>query len=353
MAGGDGSRLICAPMSEAPNPDLLARRLALEAGFAEVRAADLDPLPVKGVAHDHWRVKGRGAILRVPRVSQLGLAPAANLAYQRACFERAAASGVTPRLLAVIEPDSGLPFGALLVEEIVGRPPALPDDMGAIARAMARVHALPMPPAAGRPPLQDHADPLAGTLDVVRANLSYADRAGVAAEALAEIADELAALEALADGERPPHPQALVLTDTHPGNFLIEPGGRAVAVDLEKMLYGSPAIDLAHASLYTSTRWDPDVAAVLSPEEVEAFYAAWRAAAPARLAAALDPWLLPMRRLTWLRTTVFLMKWLVESAGRGDWSAERLGPAAARHFQAHVRDCLSTPTIRRIRAEWR
>jgi hypothetical protein len=28
-------------------------------------------------------------------------------------------------------------------------------------------------------------------------------------------------------------------------------------------MYGLPAIDLAHASLYTSTTWDPDVAAVL------------------------------------------------------------------------------------------
>ena len=38
----------------------------------------------------------------------------------------------------------------------------------------------------------------------------------------------------------------LVLTDTHPGNFLIRPDGQAVIVDLEKALYGSPGIDLAH-----------------------------------------------------------------------------------------------------------
>lgn len=344
-------------MSDAPNTVVptaaLARRLGAHAGFADVAAADLVPLPVKGVSHDHWRVAGRGAVLRVPRLSQLGLAPAANLAYQRACFERAAASGVTPRLLAVLEPDADLPFGALVVEEIVGRPPTLPIDMQRLAVTLARVHALPLPSRPDRPPLQDHADPLAGTLDVVRTNLAYAERAGVGQAAMAEIADEQAALEALVAGERPPHPQALVVTDTHPGNFLIESGGRAIAVDLEKMLYGSAAIDLAHASLYTSTRWDPDVAAVLSPADVAAFHAAWRAAAPAGLVAALDWWLLPMRRLTWLRTTAFFMKWLVESAGRGDWSAGRLGADAARHFQAHVRDCLDPATIRRIRAEWR
>ena len=40
---------------------------------------------------------------------------------------------------------------------------------------------------------------------------------------------------------------------------MIEAAGRAVFVDLEKALYGSPAVDLAHASIYTSTMWDPEI----------------------------------------------------------------------------------------------
>lgn len=51
----------------------------------------------------------------------MDLAPAANLAYQAACFERAACSGHTPALLGVLAPSAALPRGALIVEEIVGR----------------------------------------------------------------------------------------------------------------------------------------------------------------------------------------------------------------------------------------
>ena len=48
-----------------------------------------------------------------------------------------------------------------------------------------------------------------------------------------------------------------MLTDTHPGNFLIDETrdgeAKAVIVDLEKALYGSPGIDLAYATVYSST----------------------------------------------------------------------------------------------------
>ncbi|MDX1656380.1 MAG: aminoglycoside phosphotransferase family protein, partial [Candidatus Competibacteraceae bacterium] len=64
----------------------LARRL-------EVDVARLEPLPTTGLAHDHVRLSGSGRLLRVPKQSQLGLSAAANLAYQAACFKRAAPGG--------------------------------------------------------------------------------------------------------------------------------------------------------------------------------------------------------------------------------------------------------------------
>ena len=80
--------------------------------------------------------------------------------YQRACFERAAASGHTPALHGVLPPSEHLPRGALLVQAIEGRPARLPHDLPALATALAALHALPLPEAAARAPLLNAADPL-------------------------------------------------------------------------------------------------------------------------------------------------------------------------------------------------
>ena len=76
------------------------------------------------MAHAHFRLPG-GALARVPRWSQIGLDAAANLAHQATAFTRAAPSGHTPNLLGTLAPGPDLPMGALLVEEINGRPPRL------------------------------------------------------------------------------------------------------------------------------------------------------------------------------------------------------------------------------------
>src|SRR6185437_13459270 len=150
-----------------PTPDILARLLARQKPAAGVTASDILPMREKGVAHAHFRLRGKGLVLRVPRPGQA--APAASLAYQAACFSRAAPSGATPHLVATIEPETGLPGGALLVEDIAGRVPRLPADMPAIAEALAAIHRLTLPQGAERPPLADHstAGPVAATLAVI------------------------------------------------------------------------------------------------------------------------------------------------------------------------------------------
>src|SRR5438067_1022778 len=92
-----------------------------------------------------------------------------------------------------------------------------------------------------------------------------------------------------------------------PGSLLsprraLRDDGSAVLVDLEKVLYGSPAIDLAHCTLPTSTSWDLDVQAVLSRDDIVAFYRHYLARIGPLRAARLRPLLVPSRRLTWLRT---------------------------------------------------
>jgi len=333
-------------MSTGSNVHSLGEGGALRALADTLGTTALEPMPLKGVAHDHVRLAGRGAVARIPRWSQVGLDPATNLAHQAAAFARAEPGGHTPRLLGVLEPRDGLPMGALLVGEIAGRPPRLPADMPAIARALAALHRLPLPPATERAPLSSPADPVAATLALVLKQAAHFAGAGLEPAALARIEDELAA----AQRERPeaPVPVALVGTDTHPGNFLIDADGKAWFTDLEKAQYGHPGIDLAHASLYTSTMWDPDVATALAPGDVAAFHAAWEAAVPAPLAAAVRPWIRWLRRLTWLRTLSWMARWKIE----GDRLSPGMPEPLRAHLHARVEDVFRPATIDRVRRDW-
>lgn len=208
-----------------------------------------------------------------------------------------------------------------------------------------------------------HADAVFGTLRFIETQAVCLPEAGLAVEAARQIDDELDwARRFAAESHGRNQPITLVGTDTHPGNFLVEPSGRAVFVDLEKSLYGSPAIDLAHASVYTSTMWDPEIAAVLDPATVEAFYARYLARVPTPLAEALRPWLAPLRRLTWLRTTTWCAKWRVEAAKapattgstrwHSAWSAERHDAGLIAGVRARIDDYFDPDTIARIRTEW-
>lgn len=319
--------------------------------LAGVLGGPLEPLPLRGVAHDHLRLAGRGLVARVPRWSQAGLDATANLAHQAAAFERASSSGHTPRLVRVVEPRDGLPMGALVVTAVEGRPPRLPHDLPAIARALAALHRLPVPAPPARQPLSSPADPVTAALALIGRQLAFLPQATADHRAHAIVAEELAAARG---ATLPPDaPATLVGADVHPGNFLIDAAGKAWFVDLERAQYGLPGMDLAHASLPSSTRWDPDVAAApdrgLSATEVAGFVEAWAAAVPATLAAAVLPWLGPLRRLTWLRTLSWMARWVAEG--------ERLSPGIpgrlATHMRRHAEWVLDPDAMERVRAEWR
>jgi hypothetical protein len=343
--------------------DALHGALTTRSDFRGVARDDLSLLDVGGIAHDHIRVEGLRieglpVLARVPRLSQWGLEPEDNLAYQRTCFERALPSGVTPRLLGVLKVSQALPMGALLVEEIDGRKPRLPDEMAAIAQTLARIHRLPVPAREECAPLRVHENAVSGTLAAIETQAEFVEAAGIAAPARAMIEEEIAwAHDFAREAEGRPQSPHLVATDAHPGNFLITSKARgegtAVFVDLEKMLYGAPAIDLAHASLYTSTMWDPDIATALDAEDVAAFLAAYFDAAGSDLADEVRPWVLPMRRLTWLRTLTWCIRWRVLSARAEAWSADRLDPAARAHIETTIADYVSPERIEAIRSEWR
>jgi aminoglycoside phosphotransferase (APT) family kinase protein len=336
--------------------DVLAAALAETGRYG---GPELEPLRVKGIAHDHLRLLGTGLLVRVPRQSQFALSAEDNLCYQAACFERASPSGHTPRLDCVIPPRPGLPMGALVVEEILGRPMRLPEDLPRSAQALAAIHSLPVPPTPQRPPLADHSDAVAGTLGFIERQWAFRDALPLPPDTRRPLQEEVAWARAFAAAPKLPQPVTLVATDSHPGNFLIDQAGRAVFIDLEKMLYGAPAIDLAHHTLYTSTTWDVDSAGVLSADDILRFHQCYLGALPPGLAEAVPPWIAPMRRLTWLRTVTWALKWRALTAPPGpgerreeDWSATPMPPAYRTHVAARIADFLAPETIARVRAEW-
>lgn len=361
-------------MSGKATPEALAEALSGLEDFRQVSAAVLSDMKTTGLAHDHYAIAGSPWILRVPKQSQFGYSAERNLAYQAACFSRVSQSGHAPRLKASLPPSPRLPMGALLVEYIEGRPPRLPEDLPLLASAMARVHALPLPNAGQRPPLEDHRDPVAGIWLEICEQARHLPAAGLSPEAAAEIEAELAWAESFAKavetGERR-QPVTLVLTDTHPGNFLITPddegGSKAVIVDLEKALYGSPGVDLAHATVYSSTTWDVATQAELTSAEVAEFYRRYleiaRQSGGEAFADALRPWLIPMRRFLFLRAITWCALWRVShrSEAKGgkesaqstrDWSAENSQAELIAHVKDRTDLYLSATVLKCMRAEW-
>jgi hypothetical protein len=223
---------------------------------------------------------------------------------------------------------------------------------------------------AGGAPLQwrDHAlDPSTKTRDWSRAPPAaieqnatrFLDKAVPDSGARAEIAEELSLMRGMAPAvAQRAQPLTVALADTHPGNFIVDRQAIAWFVDLEKVHVGSPAIDLAHATLATSTLWHPDVGKVLSLAEVQRFYTLYLEKVGRPLAANLEPWLLPMRRLTWLRTTLFMARWRVQTRSPRDamdptqWSDAGLEPAMKAHIDRRIDQCFRRDTIQSIRAEW-
>ncbi|MBT5945400.1 MAG: aminoglycoside phosphotransferase family protein [Rhodospirillaceae bacterium] len=337
-------------MTDELDPDAIAERLRHSGHAPGLNGDDLSVHSTKGVSHDHWRVADTGMVLRIPRMNQWGLRAEDALAYQAAAFERAAASGHTPQCIAVMAPDDALLRGALLVEEIAGRAPHLPRDLPAIADALAAIHSLPVPAGDQLPPLQVHRNPVSSTLQTIEEQAAFLAKASLDPESEAGIRQDLDWARDFAGQGEPNFAPCLVCTDAHPGNFLIDDGGKAWFVDLEKALYGAVPIDLAHVTLLTSTGWDPDCRGDLTADDVELFYQHYLGLVGRERAAELGPWLLPLRRLTWLRTITWFARWKAEWSDT-DHAAMRDSRMAA-HIRAHVERCFEPGIIVETRRDW-
>jgi hypothetical protein len=199
---------------------------------------------------------------------------------------------------------------------------------------------------------------LRGLLDEIRLQAGFIAPAKLEERARHAIEEALADFTAVcAGGDRPPI--RLIAFDGHPGNFVVRADGRAVLVDLEKCRYSHAGLDLAHATLYTSTTWDAQAQAVLSLSEVEQAYAWWEAQVGTANAAAARPWHVPLRRAMWLWSVTWCAKWRVISGAEQaatpdgeDWSAARSDPALVAHVRGRVDHYLSAPVVARVLAEF-
>lgn len=328
--------------------------LATELKRAGTAYRELTPMVDTGLAHDHVWIQRRGGddwVARLPKQSQMNLPPEENLAYQAACYQRSNPGGHTPALHGVLPTSRVLPRGGLLVEAIRGRLAQLPEDLPAIAEALASLHRQPLPIAATRAPLLDPEDPWQAMVDEVRRQASWLGDAQLANKVTQRIKQELDLLPPRLSDATP----TLISFDTHPGNFLIRDDGRAILVDLEKCRYGLPGIDLAHTSLYTSTTWDLNSHAVLSLSEVINFYRRWQSAM--NETPDTDT-LVACRRATWLWSLTWCAKWRAQHLNakdaqqRGeDWSAELTDPALIDHVRDRVEHYLSLPIIDHVHSE--
>lgn len=337
-------------MAETPDREQIAGLLHSTGVVHGATAENLSVLSTKGISHDHWRIGDTGLVLRLPRMNQWDMEADEALHYQKTAFQRAAKSGHAPDCIAILPPSIALPRGALIVEEIIGRAPALPDDLEAISDTLAALHSMPKPDDDAFTPLHVHRNPVSSTLQVIEGQATFLNRAGIAPESESAIREDLAWARNFASRGEPDFTLCFVGTDTHPGNFLIDAQGKAWFVDLEKSLYGAAPIDLAHATLATSTGWDPDCVGMPGSNDVQGFYQRYLDTVGRDRAATLGPWLLPLRRLTWLRTITWFARW------RAQWSdadhAAMRDTRMSAHIRAHIDYSFEPDTIASCRSDW-
>ena len=337
--------------------ECLHRALSKYAIFSQLKKDDLNVVTTKGLVHDHVLLKSDNhsdyqMVVRVPRLSQFGLEPKENLKYQAACFSAASPSNHTPKLILVVEPSANLPMGALVVEHIKGKNIILPSDLNGMAECFARVHSLQTPETPDQSELIYHIDPIRGVVKTINEQSKFISEATSDPEVQKILREEVEWAGDFANQNSNLHPPPrLCLTDTHPGNFLVDASGKVLFVDLEKALYGSPAIDLGHATILTSTLWDFDIQVELSRNDILNFYQAYLDFLPPKLKNEIRPWLMPMRRLAWIRSTTWSCKWSARKQGPGEIE-EGLRGQIQNHIVKRLASFVDLRTINSVRSEW-
>ena len=165
--------------------------------------------------------------------------------------------------------------------------------------------------------------------------MRFLDKAVPDPGARAEIAEELRAMRGMAPalGQRA-QPLTMALADTHPGNFIVDRPASPGSSISRRCMSARPRSISRTRRCRPRRCGIPTSAGVLSRAEVQGFYDVYLERIGSGTAEALRPWLVPMRRLTWLRTTLFMARWRVETRAPRDpanpIAMERCRPRPAR-----------------------
>lgn len=273
----------------------------------------LETVPSTGLTHDHIHISGTGKLLRIPVAeNQLGLSAEAYLQQQQACYAAAHPSGHTPKCFGYLPPSEVLPYGALIIEQIMNiRPVILPQDWPAIALAMAAMHQIkPEDCDASKMEIAEY--PFAsqglmpgGYLAEYLAHESLSDEVRkILQAALRPIQNEIEELKAQT------LPVRLIGGDAHPANFGIDcVTGKAWFLDLEWVSFGLPLIDLGDGSLVITQAMEPNLKICYDRTGQQAFKNAWHVAADEELQK-LSPELHALSdRIRGLASIAWLISW--------------------------------------------
>ncbi len=273
---------------------------------AAITADNLKPLVSSGLTHDHIVIGDSGWLLRVPRNNQLGLSPDDYLLQQKACYDEAEKSGVTPACLGIIAPSDDLPNGALIIQYIRGRRVNSENDLPAVARCLAALSSVQPD---SRSSIQTASAPFASQWFVIQdAFGKYFDSPAVDSKVRDLLKQEKDALEkefAQLNGKQAA--VGMIGGDSHLANYLIDTDGKAWFVDLEFLTFDVPAIDAADAVSDLTLRLDPKNTFPISSAARENFYKTWLENVPDR--SAQEASITLAERTIALRTLAWMCYW--------------------------------------------
>ena len=222
-------------------------------------------------------ITGRRLVLRINTGSQMHLER--QIAYEFSALKGLAPSGRVPQALFCDDTRAILPWGALVMECLPGRPLRYESDLAVAADILADIHAVPIPQNTVllRP---DH--PAQSVYDeCVTMVQHYFDWEQADREVCRLLETLISEIGRLPLKEPSSAPRCMVNTELNSGNFLINEGGPSYLVDWEKPLISEPAQDLGHFLAPTTTFWKTDV--ILTPKEMAAFVRQYRSAVGDRL----------------------------------------------------------------------
>lgn len=284
-----------------------------------------------GLMHDHVDAGNSRHVFRIPRGNQLGLTAGKYLQLQFDIHARAGVCGHVPGTFGMVAPSAELPNGALIVKKIEGRKPEHAQDLLHVADALARIHTLE--PLGHANAIAYWHKPFASQIplltQVFEEGLGRQDsdlRALIAQKRDRIVTKTRSFMDATPRFYRP----RLIGGDSHPGNFMIDRGGKAWLVDMEYATYDTPLIDIADASAALPRRLEAEMGSDIRNADTGPMRARWlgRMAASGNAQPYVEHGLELADDIVNMRTVLWLCDWnakdpatkgLIAPATRSNW----------------------------------